>query len=435
MKKLICILLIVSFNLIGVLNAQDNTNCTTCNNASPFGDKLFKSRVGLNNIAIGAYSFAGGENSQSGGIRSFAFGNEVSSSGINSVSFGANSRSTGNGSFAFGKEANSLSTGTFAIGSRVTARYALSFAIGNGPSKGVLINNQMETMVIGFNSVNPTLFISRSPNESEPYELTGKIGIGNITNPQAKLHLLADEGEEATIFIQPHNWEMESATLKLGSDKSFISANSHTGMEFISEKSFLFNGEFVGINTDKPEHVLHVNGNTFTVELTLYNEKDPPNDGDILYTNEKGQTRWGAPPIGGGGSSLWDENGNDIFFNSGNVGIGTINTYGYELAVQGKIITEEVMVKHPVNWPDYVFHNNYKLTDLKELEKFVTQNHHLPGIPSEREVSENGIELAKMNGLLLKKIEELTLYLIEQQKLLEKQNLDILELQSKFKTQ
>lgn len=234
--------------------------------------------------------------------------------------------------------------------------------------------------------------------------------------------MLADEGEEATIFIQPNNWEKnESATLKLGSDKSFISANKYRGMEFVTESFFLFNSGFVGINTDKPAYNLHVNGSTFTVALTLYNEKEPPNDGDILYTNAQGSAYWGAPPIGGGGSSLWleNENGNDIFFNSGNVGIGTINTYGYKLAVQGKIITEEVVVKHAVNWPDYVFHNNYKLTDLKELEKFVNKNHHLPEIPSEKEVSENGIELAKMNGLLLKKIEELTLYLIEQQKQLE----------------
>ncbi|OXE95024.1 hypothetical protein B0A79_25010, partial [Flavobacterium piscis] len=37
-------------------------------------------------------------------------------------------------------------------------------------------------------------------------------------------------------------------------------------------------------------------------------------------------------------------------------------------------------------------------------------------IPSEKEVSENGISLGEMNAKLLQKIEELTLYLIEMKK-------------------
>jgi hypothetical protein len=51
---------------------------------------------------------------------------------------------------------------------------------------------------------------------------------------------------------------------------------------------------------------------------------------------------------------------------------------------------------------------------LAELQTFITQNSHLPDIPKETEVLEQGIDLGEMNGLLLKKIEELTLYLLEQ---------------------
>lgn len=40
-------------------------------------------------------------------------------------------------------------------------------------------------------------------------------------------------------------------------------------------------------------------------------------------------------------------------------------------------------------------------------------------IPSEKEVKENGLDLAETDGMLLRKIEELTLYTIEQQKQLE----------------
>ncbi len=56
---------------------------------------------------------------------------------------------------------------------------------------------------------------------------------------------------------------------------------------------------------------------------------------------------------------------------TGHVGIGTHNTYGYKLAVNGAIITEEVTVKVSENWPDYVFDNEYPLLSLPELEIYI----------------------------------------------------------------
>lgn len=53
---------------------------------------------------------------------------------------------------------------------------------------------------------------------------------------------------------------------------------------------------------------------------------------------------------------------------------------------------------------------------LHQLENFIETYNHLPAIPTEKYVLENGIELGEMNALLLKKVEELTLYIIEQQK-------------------
>ncbi len=100
----------------------------------------------------------------------------------------------------------------------------------------------------------------------------------------------------------------------------------------------------------------------------------------------------------------------------GNVGIGTSNTFGYKLAVNGTIGAKEVKVENTSAWPDYVFSDNYKLNDLNEIENFVKENKHLPDIPSAREVEENGIQLGEMDAKLLQKIEELTLYMIEQNK-------------------
>lgn len=93
------------------------------------------------------------------------------------------------------------------------------------------------------------------------------------------------------------------------------------------------------------------------------------------------------------------------------------------LSVDGLILAKEIKVAIAAThwvWPDYVFEKNYKLPSLKEVEKYINSNKHLPGVPSAIEVEEGGVNLAENNALLLKKIEELTLYLIEQNKRIEK---------------
>jgi len=96
------------------------------------------------------------------------------------------------------------------------------------------------------------------------------------------------------------------------------------------------------------------------------------------------------------------------------VGIGTA-TPKERLSVNGKIRAHEVKVEIE-NWPDYVFTNGYKSLTLPEIEAFIDQNGHLPGVPNAKSVLENGIALGEMNKVLLEKIEELTLHLIEKDK-------------------
>ena len=83
--------------------------------------------------------------------------------------------------------------------------------------------------------------------------------------------------------------------------------------------------------------------------------------------------------------------------------------------IDGKLFAKEIEVKTNV-WADFVFKPDYNLMPLNELEHFIKQNNHLPDVPTEAEVKENGINVAEMNARLLQKIEELTLYVIEQQK-------------------
>lgn len=65
---------------------------------------------------------------------------------------------------------------------------------------------------------------------------------------------------------------------------------------------------------------------------------------------------------------------------------------------------------------DYVFAEDYHLKPLREVEAYVKENKHLPGVPSADEFSNQGMNVSKMSNLLLEKVEELTLHIIQLQK-------------------
>lgn len=116
-------------------------------------------------------------------------------------------------------------------------------------------------------------------------------------------------------------------------------------------------------------------------------------------------------------------NGGDILMipnEAGTVGIGITSDVflpdGYLLAVDGKIISEEIRVELSSDWPDYVFESDYELPELSDLESQINKKGHLPGIPSALEVETNGFELGDMQKRMMEKIEELTLYLIKADK-------------------
>lgn len=131
------------------------------------------------------------------------------------------------------------------------------------------------------------------------------------------------------------------------------------------------------------------------------------------------------------GKSYVDVQGSGLRVTSGDIGIGTLETRGYKLAVNGKIRAQEIKVE-AFPWPDYVFAKDYSLPTLKETEKHIKEKGHLPGIPSAEEVKANGIDLGEMNAKLLQKIEELTLHLIQMEKKNDKQQAEIEILKSKL---
>ncbi len=105
---------------------------------------------------------------------------------------------------------------------------------------------------------------------------------------------------------------------------------------------------------------------------------------------------------------------------AGNVRIGSVTMpAGYRLYVEQGILTEKVKVaiKTSANWADHVFAPGYQLKALHEVEAFIKDKQHLPGIPSaEQLVQDGGIDMTMMFAKQMEKIEELTLYLIEMKK-------------------
>ena len=116
-----------------------------------------------------------------------------------------------------------------------------------------------------------------------------------------------------------------------------------------------------------------------------------------------------------GSLTLFDNGSNQVTIAAnGNVGIDQKNPQD-KLEVNGQIHAKSVKVDLK-EWADFVFEEAYNLPQLREIEKYIKENGHLPEIPSAVEVAEKGIELGTMNRLLLQKIEELTLHLIAKEK-------------------
>lgn len=103
---------------------------------------------------------------------------------------------------------------------------------------------------------------------------------------------------------------------------------------------------------------------------------------------------------------------------------GTNGNYEFLVDNSGALYCRSVRVKLGT-LPDYVFEENYKLKTLNEVELYYKKHKHLEGVPSEKEVVKNDLDLGEMASILLKKVEELTIYTVELNKQLEISKMEI----------
>jgi hypothetical protein len=113
---------------------------------------------------------------------------------------------------------------------------------------------------------------------------------------------------------------------------------------------------------------------------------------------------------------------NALEMNAMRVSVGYISptdtVVNFTVDSMGNVYARRVKVTQS-DFPDYVFEEGYQLMSLSETEAYIRENGHLPGVPSAKEVEEEGLDIGEMNAILLKKIEEMTLLMIEQQKQIE----------------
>lgn len=304
-------------------------------------------------------------------------------------------------------------------GSNIVNRPLFAWENGNTQLMRILANGN-----VGINTTTPTALL----------HTVGSLRFQNLTDASNPFRLLGVDSNGNVFRYNPSDFGGGSV-----SDFDWLKPDGTTPT---SINDAIYTNGFVGINVTNPATNLHTNGT-----LRFENISDSTNPFRVLGTDNQGNVfEYNPSEFGGGSASDFDwlkpdgttpTSINDNIYTNGKVAINTnefptqvgdINVSSYSLFVTGGILTEEVRVALVQDWADFVFEDDYSLEPLEKVEKHIKKNKHLKGVPSEKEVKENGIELAEMNKILLMKVEELTLYVIELNKKLDAQQEEINQL-------
>lgn len=406
-KQIILPILLTYFILTAVQVTIAQNDCVDCSGCHASGNHA--SAIGTNNTASGNNSFAGGYNSRAAGSNSFAFG--------------YNSKALQSTSIALGNGTEATYANSFAIGSYVLSHAQNSITIGYGPTaSSPLINSTPYSIALGTYSNHPTLLITKSTNKN----YTGKVIVGYASTARAKLYVTADDNEDADLFLEPKNKISHKAVLKLFDENHTLSASISGELKLTATDARLTmmnSGYDFGLNGEKMVHLYSGLNPAIMVNakrVSGQERRDASGPSFALDFKDNGLCLRTALPQDPRETAItnWKETfrmdlqANTLRFD-GHVGINTPNVSGtYALAVDGGIISTKIHIKEAKEWPDYVFSDDYALMNLNELNEYIRSNKHLPGLPSEKIIEEQGYDLDEMTSKLLEKVEELTRYIL-----------------------
>ncbi len=191
----------------------------------------------------------------------------------------------------------------------------------------------------------------------------------------------------------------------------------------VDSPGIIWTNDNVGIGYEAPPIPFVVKGNMGTTDpdaprLFLQRTAGSP----ILWNFEAGlhvsENGFAITDLTNERQKLVIESGDgNVFFPTSGLGVGTdMVPEGYKMAINGKLIAEEIVVQLKTEWPDFVFSSDYDLRTLRDVEAYINTHGHLPDVPSAEQVSKEAINVGNMSAILLQKVEELTLYVIELQK-------------------
>ena len=269
MKKTLTIIAAVALAIYLNPQAIKAQTCATCPGNTVTGASA--SALGSNNTVSGTKSTAiGNDNIISSGFGFIAGAQSIiNSSSTNSYIIGGfNTIFTGSQeSYVFDSASEARASRVMLIGHRLKSGSTNQIIIGAGPVGGFLTSNKMHGLAVGFKSTFPTFFVSESPASDK----TGKVSIGNTTDPQAKLHIRADAAEDASLLLEATGTNKISSFIMAGGQAYLGTASNNHSLSFVTggtnTRMFInaANGN-IGIGSEEPVARLQVKDGDIFVE-------------------------------------------------------------------------------------------------------------------------------------------------------------------------
>ncbi len=392
---------------LGFVTGQWNTLSATATGAVSFGyfnqndaprglitgQQNTLAATAVNSVAMGTYNGASGSNSFALGWANFAAGNS-------SMAIGASATTTADNQFAANFAGGySMMGGRVGIGT-ASPQAKLEIASGTANNSGLKLTN----------------LTSASPAATVPTATLGVDAGGNVvtvaggSTTAANNYMPSYRGSvSAAAMTNTFNLPVNPAYQPDGT----ATLNMITGDPAGGGGFGMLDAPFIA----SPTVWLYANQhNAFTVAIMNSSTRDANNVGHPELVGDN------LVPV-----LQVRETGNVL------IGKTTQSNLSYRLDVAGPIRADKVTVN--MGGADFVFDPSFKLRPLAEVETYVKNNKHLPGVAPAAEMQKDGVEVGEYQTRLLQKVEELTLYMIEMKKESERQQQEIEGLKNQLSKQ